>query len=68
MAKVQYVDENARFGADLDDVKFVKSREVILLLLPKLFKKESSRWSSLEIMEHFIDEAVAEIAYIWKDS
>lgn len=58
-------DENAVPYAELDDDKFVKSREAILRLLPQLFHDGSARWSSLEIMEHFIDETVGEIAHIW---
>lgn len=67
MVDLADIDENAPIGIGLDDNKFIKSREAILLLLPKLFHKESARWSSLDIMEHFIDETVEEIAHIWSD-
>lgn len=60
------IDENAPIGSDLPDKEFVKSREAILMLLPRLFRDGSGRWSSLDIMEHFIDETVEEIAHIWK--
>lgn len=60
------IDENAEIGEDLDDRKFVKSREAILRLLPWLFPYGSSKWKSLDIMEHFIDETVEEIARMWK--
>lgn len=59
------VDENTPLYAELDDDKFVATREAILLLLPKLFPEGSSKWSSLAVMEHFIDDTVGEIAYIW---
>lgn len=57
-------DENNLYDK-LDDGKFVASREAILLLLPKLFPEGSSKFGSLPILEHFIDETVAEIAMIW---
>ena len=63
--KLVEIDVNAPIAPDLPDDEFVKSREVILRLLPKLFPEKSSKWSDLEIIEHFIDEAVEEIARIW---
>lgn len=59
------IDENAEIAPDLDDAKFVKSREAILLLLPKLFPNGSSKFQSLDIIERLIDEVVEEIAHIW---
>lgn len=59
------IDENAEIAPDLDDDKFVKSREAILRLLPRIFPKKSSRFSDLDILEHFIDETVEEIARLW---
>lgn len=61
------IDENLDTTSDLDDKKFVKSREAILLLLPKLFPNQSARWSKIKIVQHFIDETVEEIARIWLD-
>lgn len=63
--KYKPIDENAEIASDLDDKKFVKSREAILLLLPKLFPSGSSKWQSLDILEFYIDETVEEIARIW---
>lgn len=58
-------DENVVAYSELDDAKFVKSREVILELLLRLFPDGSSRWSRLSIVEHLIDQAVGEIAHVW---
>lgn len=65
MSNLSLIDENAPIGPDLPDKEFVKSREAILRLLPKLFPDKSSKWQSLEILEHFVDETVEEIARIW---
>jgi predicted RNA-binding Zn-ribbon protein involved in translation (DUF1610 family) len=62
---LEQIDENAEIAQDLDDKKFVKSREAILLLLPKIFPDGSSRFSSMEVLERLIDETVEEIARIW---
>jgi hypothetical protein len=59
------IDENADIASDLDDVKFVKSREIILLLFAKLFSTGSSKFSNMEIIERLTDEAIEEIARIW---
>lgn len=59
------IDENAEIAPDLDDEKFVKSREAILMLLPKLFRPGSSRFTELEYVERLIDETVEDIAHLW---
>lgn len=59
------IDENAEIAPDLDDDKFVYSREAILRLLPKLFHDGSARYSTLPVLERLIDETVEEIARIW---
>lgn len=61
----QDIDENAEIGTDLDDKKFVESREAILYLLPKLFRPGSSRFTDLSYVERLVDETVEEIARIW---
>lgn len=62
------IDENAPLAPDLPDREFVKSREAILRLLPRLFRDGSAKWSSLDVIEHFVDETVVEIARIWRDN
>lgn len=61
------IDENGEIAPDLDDDKFVHSREIILRLLPKLFRDGSSKFTELAPIERLIDEVVEEIARIWID-
>lgn len=60
------VDENVEIGVDLPDKEFVKTREAILLLFARVFPAGSSKWSSLDIVEHLVDETVDEVARIWR--
>lgn len=59
-------DENLPPGANLPDAPFIATREAILDLLPKLFRPGTCRYSRLDVIEHIIDETVADIGDVWK--
>ena len=60
------VDENKPIGYELPDKEFLQTREAIMELMVRLVKPGSGRWSSMDIMQHLIDETVTDIAYIWR--
>lgn len=66
MTDLNAIDENAPIGNDLPDKEFVQTREAILLLLPRLFRPGTMRWSDYAVVERLVDETVDEIGHIWR--
>ena len=64
--RLQDIDENEDIALDLDDAKFVESREIILELFDKVVRVDGMKHWHEDVLERLIDESVEEIVRLWE--